>query len=129
VIEFLTKIDLQQYTDSFKDEDIGGDTLLTLESDDLEDLQVTNSIHQLKIIHLFRKELLGVHIKYSNEHLCNFLKEQSMDKHVSVLKDNSVDGDLILEVDFDVMTKALNDVGITKLQAKKIITKYNTFVK
>lgn len=128
VIEFLIKIGLFQYAESFKEEDISGDVLLEASSSDLEDLQVTSHLHQMKIMYLFRKELQSAGTKYSNDHLSSFLEQNKMEKHITTLKENGIDGDMILEVDLDLMKKVLEEVGIKKLQITKIITKYKTFV-
>lgn len=131
VVEFLTKIGLSEYAECFEEEDISGDTLLEANSAMLEELEVTSHLHQMKIMHLFRKELQNADTKYSNDHLSSFLqKQKKMDKCIPTLKENGIDGDMILEVDSDLMKKVLKEIGIeSQLQITKIITKYQTFVR
>lgn len=129
VVEFLTKIEMSQYAESFQEEEISGDILLEADCDMLEELKVTSRLHQMKIMHLFRKQLLSSDTKYPNDHLSSFLEQQKMKMHIPTLKDNGIDGDMILEVDSEIMKKVLEEIGITKLQITKIIIKYKKFVK
>lgn len=129
VIDFLTKMELSQYSETFKDNEIGGDTLLEADSEMLDELGVTSHLHQMKIMHLFKKELQGATTKYSNEHLSEFLRGCKLDKHTDALKDSGIDGDMILEVNGDLMKKVLKEIGITsKVDVIKITSKYKTFV-
>ena len=129
VATFLEKIDLSQYIEKFKEADISGDVLLEGDSEMFEELEVTSHLHQMKIAHLFRKELKGRTTKYSNEHLNQFLRECKLDKHVTALRENGIDGDMILEVDKDLMKNVLHEIGIaSSLDKNKIMSKYKTFV-
>lgn len=129
VVDFLTKMELSQYAESSKENDISGDTLLEADSEVLEELGVTSCLHQMKIMHLFRKELQGAATKYSNIHLSKFLQEYKLEKYTDTLKDHGIDGDMILEADGDLMKKVLKEIGITsKIDITKITSKYKTFV-
>jgi hypothetical protein len=117
--------------DSFKEEEIEGDILLDALADPeiFEELQITSCLHQMRIMHLFPKELLGENIKYSKEHLCNFLQEQDkLKQHIPILMDSGIDGDMILEVDSGSIKKVLQEIGVSKLQSAQIISKYKRFV-
>lgn len=129
VADFLAKIKMSQYVESFKNEEISGDTLLEGDPEMFEELKVTSHLHQMKIAHLFRKELKGSTTKYYNEHLSQFLQECKLDKHIPTLKENSIDGDMILEADSDLLKKVLEEIGITSsIHRNRIISKYKTFV-
>ena len=59
VSDFLTKIQLPEYADSFLSSDISGEILLEADADILNELGVTSPLHQMKIMELFRRELQG----------------------------------------------------------------------
>ena len=96
----------------------------------LEELNVTSYLHQMKIMHLFSKDLQGAPTKYSNEHLSKFLQGCKLEKHIATLESNEIDGDMILEVDGDLMKKVLKEIGISsKVDIIKITSKYYTLHK
>lgn len=111
------------------DAEISGDVLLGGDSEMFEELEVTSHLHQMKIAHLFRKELKGSKTKYSNEHLSQFLLECKLDKYIAALKENGINGDMILEAENDLMKEVLKEIGITSsIHRNKITSKYKTFV-
>ena len=94
-----------------------------------EELKVKSHLHRMKIAYLFRKKLKGRTTKYSNEHLSQFLRKCKLDKHITALTENGIDGDMILEADSDLMKNVLKEIGIgSPLDRSKIMLKYKTFV-
>ena len=129
VAEFLERVELSQYAQKFKENEISGDVLLDADVEMLSALDVTSSLHQMKIMHLFPRELQGTGAKYSTEHLSHFLQENKLGKYISRLKDNGIDGDMILEVDKELMENVLKEIGITFIvDIRKIRNKYKTYV-
>lgn len=128
IANFLDKIGLSQYSDTIKDEDISGDVLLDI-LEDLSQIGVDSPLHQMKIMQLFPRELLGTKAKYSNNHLSEFLKEQKkIGEYIPILKEHGIDGDMILNVKVELMKKVLIEIGVTPLDATKICSKYKTNV-
>ena len=126
VAEFLTKIGLSQYADTFKDYEISGDVLLEADPETLSGLGVKDSQHQKKITQLFPRELLGTKAKYSNDHLSQFLQQnEQFCKYIPVLKNSGIDGDMILHADIKSMTK---EIGINSADIIKIRAKYKKYV-
>lgn len=135
VAKFLSKIELSEYIETFKEIEVSGDVLLGIvldsDVDGLEELQMKKSLHQMKIKQLFPRELKRCTPKYSTDHLCTFLeeKQQKLVKYAPELRSHAIDGDMILDVDDILMKKALMEVGLSKLETIKLISTYKTFVK
>ncbi len=129
VAEFLIKIELPQYAQTFKDSDISGDFLLEADSEVLLALGVASPLHQMKIMQLFRRELRGSRAKYSRDHLGTFLQHYKLARYTPTLEENGIDGDMVLDVDKKLMESVLREVGVTSLvDMLKIRSKYQTFV-
>lgn len=127
--EFLVKIGLPQYTDNFKSAEISGDTLLEMDAESLLEMGVKLPVHQMKILHLFQRELQGGIARYSKDHMTQFLRQYRLDKYTPTLEEHGIDGDMILEVEEKLMKTVLRDVGVKSLvDVAKIRSKYKTFV-
>lgn len=59
VAEFLNEIELSQYAERFKAEEVSGEVLLEADHDLLAELGVSDSLHQVEIIQKFRQKLKG----------------------------------------------------------------------
>lgn len=104
--------------------------MLDLGVEDLVDLGVNSSVHQMKIVQLFRRELQGTKPKYSLDHLCQFLKENKLGQYIEHVKDHVIDGDMVLNVEESVMKKVLKEIGVTRaVDTTRICSKYKTFCK
>lgn len=57
IANFLSEIELSQYAEDFKNENITGDVLLTADPETLADWGVASPLHQLVITQQFRKKL------------------------------------------------------------------------
>lgn len=129
VADFLTRINLPQYSDIFKESEISGDLLLEADVDILKELTVESPLHQMLIMELFRRELKGGEIKYSTDYMMDFLKQYRLDKYGPSLLSHGIDGDMLLDVDDKLMKSVLKEVGVTSLvDALKIKSKFKTFV-
>ena len=129
VAHFLTNIGLPQYADEFKDNQIDGELLLKADSDVLSELGVESLLHQMKIMQLFPRELLGTKVKYSNDHLSQFLQQQEkLIKYIPVLKKHGIDGDMVLHVEENLMKGVLKEIGISPVASLKICVNYKKFV-
>ena len=129
VADFLTRIDLPQYAQTFKDSDISGELLLEADSEILLELGVSSPLHQMKIMQLFRRELQGSIATYSRDHMGQFLQQYKLSKYAPTLEGHGIDGDMILEVEEKLMKSVLREVGVTSLvDILKIRSKYKTFV-
>ena len=128
VADFLTKIGLPQYAESFKTSCISGELLLEADPDVLTELGVTSPLHQMKIMQLFRRELAGSVAEYPRHHMGQFLQQYKLEKYQPVLEGHGIDGDMILEVEEKLMKSVLREVGVTSLvDILKIRSKYKTF--
>ena len=112
VKEFLTRIGLSQYTQAFEEKNIDGKTLLEADPTFLASLHVTSPLHQMKIMQLFRREVHGTAVSYSNEHLTQFLRQHKLDMHIATLKEHWIDGDMILDVEKSLMESVLEEIGV-----------------
>ena len=57
VAQFLSKIGLKQYSQLFMENNVHGSLLITLDTDDLKDLGLSNGFHRRKIISEFARYL------------------------------------------------------------------------
>lgn len=129
IAEFLTKIKLPQYTQRFRDSDITGELLLEADPEILAELGVASPLHQMKIMQLFRRELQGSVVKFSKQHMSQFLQQYKLDKYMPTLDGHGIDGDMILEVEEKLMKSVLREVGVTSLvDILKIRSKYKTYI-
>ncbi len=129
VANFLDKIGLSEYAETFKDADISGEVLLDADSEMLSELSVSSSLHQMRIMQLFNRELLGATPTYSRDHLNQFLQDNKLDKYASKLEENGIDGDMIVNVDSKIMKVVFKEIGITSaVDIAKICSKYKKFV-
>ena len=120
---------MSEYVEEFKDGDISGEVLLYADSEVLEELGVDSALHQMKIMQLFHRELLGTDPQYSRDHLNQFLKENKLDKYAGKLEEHGIDGDMIAKVDFKIMKTVLKEIGITSsVDAGKICSRYKKLV-
>ena len=124
VADFLKKIRLSQYVDKFIENGIDGELLENMNLQVLRALDVQSPLHQMKIIHLFSRQLRGTDAKYSNAHLSQFLQKNDLHECILVLKEHEIDGDMILEVDNTLMESVLEEIGISPLDSLKIFTYY-----
>lgn len=126
--EFLAKLQLTQYSETFKVSNISREALLEASPDTLAKLGVTNPLHQMKIMQLFRREVQGTVAKYSTQHLSDFLHQLKLDKYIPNLEQNGIDGDMVLEVEEKLMKHVFKEVGVTNpVHVNKIWSKYKTF--
>lgn len=129
VADFLTKIQLPQYAETFRSSEISGELLLEADSDDLEELGVRSHLHKMKIMQLFRRELEGSVARYSQDHVTKFLHKYKLEKYVPALEEHGIDGDMVLNVEEKLMKSVLREVGVASLVDNlKIRSKYKTFV-
>ena len=127
--DFLTKIQLPQYVESFRTSEISGELLLEADPEILEELGVTSPLHQMKIMQLFRRELEGSVVKYNQDHVTCFLQQLKLEKYVSALREHGIDGDMVLQVDEALMKSVLREVGVvSRVDSLKIRSKYKKFV-
>ena len=79
----------------------------------------------MKIMQLFKRELLSLDPMYSREHLNQFLKNKELDKYADMLEKHGIDGDMIANVDVKEMRCILKEIGIkSAVDAGKICSKY-----
>ena len=114
VSEFLARIGLPQYIQAFEEKNIDGKMLLEADPTFLASLSVTSPLHQMKIMQLFHREVHGTVLKFSNEHLTQFLCQHKLDVHISIstLKEHWIDGDMILDVEKSLMESVLEEIGV-----------------
>ena len=130
VAAFLTEIELSEYVEDFKDCKISGKDLLEFKCKTFSDMDVDSPLHQMKIMQLFRRKLQGsIDPRYSTEHLCHFLEQNDLEQYTAVFQENGIDGDMILEVDKDLMVKVLTELQIPKKDIRKIRVCYETYCK
>ena len=59
VAEFLKTIGLAQYVDSFLENDVDGELMSEANDEDLDALGVQSQLHQIKIMVLFKRHVVG----------------------------------------------------------------------
>lgn len=129
VADFLTKIELSQYVDAFREEVIDGAMLLDVSQDMLLELGVQSPLHQMRIMELFPRELNGTTAKYSSIHVEKFLRVHKLEKYADILESNGIDGDMILHVKQDLMKEVLQEVGVkSALEIRRICAKFEEYV-
>lgn len=128
IADFLERIGLREYAGTFMDANIDGELLTDIIAMSPEilssNLRVVSPLHQMKIMHLFPREMKGTGAKYSNDHLTQFLLKNSFNKCIPLMKENGIDGDMILEVDKEWMHSVLQEIGITPMDSLKILKGY-----
>ncbi len=127
VCNFLKEIKLPQYIKNFKEYDesgIDGSILFGLDPEHLEDVGVLNPLHQVLITQLFDRKMKGTPSRYTISHVSDFLTKNNLDKHIKPLETARIDGDMILHVKQKLMIKALQEVGLPAIVAKKICVKF-----
>lgn len=127
VADFLTRIKLPQYVETFRAEDINGEILLGADPDILDELGVRSPLHKMKIMQLFRREIQGTVVKYPVEHVSKFLQQYKLNQCISNLEANEIDGDMILGVEKKLMESVLKEIGVKPLDANRIRSKYKSF--
>ena len=129
VIAFLVRISQTDYIDSFEENEVNGLLLLKAEKEDFEDLRVKDPFHQERILELFRQELAGVEVKYSNDYLKEFLHNSKLEKYSSLLEKHMIDSELLLTMDDKAMKEILKEkIGMKAIEAKKLIVNFRTYV-
>lgn len=124
---FLSKIGFPQYITVLDDNDITFEVLMEGGEEVLAECEVDKPIHRMVIIELLRREQEETSVKYSNEHLNQFLCKEKLDDIIPILKENCIDGDMILNIDRKVITDALKVIGLTATQIAKIRSRYPKF--
>ncbi len=66
----------------------------------------------------------GTPSRYTISHVSDFLTKNNLDKHIKPLETARIDGDMILHVKQKLMIKALQEVGLPAIVAKKICVKF-----
>jgi len=143
VAEFLKDMGLKQYAESFTDMDITGDTLINPDGlkDILEELEVTNPVHQLKILAGFKRKLMcDIGVPSSTDPgkmrgkdpLSEFIKEHKMPpSYIENFISGDIDWELLLYVTDDplkhilqdTLSKALEQIGVTNGLHKHLFKK------
>ena len=143
VAEFLTDIGLERYAEAFIDMEITGDRLIDPDElkDILEELGVTNPVHQLKILAGFKRKLMcdiGVPFPTDTEKmrgkdpLSEFLKRYKMPpSYAENFISGDIDWELLLyvadgplrDILQDILSRALEQIGITNGLHKHLFKK------
>ena len=102
--------------------------LVKSKPDFLAQLGITNPLHQLKIHQLILREVHDTPVKYSPEFFSEFLRKYHLDMYEAGLKENGIDGDMILDADENLIFSALMEVDVDVIDAVKIREKYRTYI-
>ncbi len=113
--KFLGRIQLPQYQEIFLQHNIDGVLLQACGVEELDDYGVKSPLHQIKIMELFQGELAFE----------QFLKDIKLEKHIPTLRDNGIDGDMILKVEKKKMKAVLREIGLNAGDTLMLITKYH----
>ena len=130
VAAFLARINLPQYSETFRTSDISGELLLEADQGILEELGVTSPLHQMRIMELFRRELTGDVAKHSGGEVMQFLQQYNLEKYGPSLEGQGIDGDMLLDVEEKLMKSVLKEVGVKSLvDILKIRSKFKTYIR
>ena len=126
-MNFLRRINMEQYVEAFLRDNISGELLIDLSDQDLEELGVNSNFHRFKITFCFKREVSGRPIKCPPEMVASMLEgDANLKKYGSSILRNGVDGEMLLQCDNDLV---LEELGITsKLNYKKIATLIKSFI-
>ncbi len=115
VAKFLGRIQLPQYQEIFLQQNIDGVLLQACGAEELNDYGVKSLSHQMKIMKIFQGKLAFE----------QFLKDIKLDKHIPTLRDNGIDGDMILRVEKNKMKADLREIGLNAGDTLMLITRYH----
>ena len=128
VCNFLKEIKLSQYEQIFLDNQIDGSRLFVYNEEDLEEIGVEKTHHQILITQLFCRKVQGISPKYDTNHLLDFLASSTLaKKYGPSLREARIDGDMILTVNQKLMVSALKELGMKGIEAKNICVDYEQF--
>ena len=129
VVKFLASLKLDRYAQAFKDKGIEGEVLLEMDSEALDELEVTRAFDKLRILVLFRRKLRGGKAKHPVSEVVKCLQEINLDKYRDIFEKNNIDGDMLLYEDGTLVKNMLKEVGITsQIDITKIRSKFKTAV-
>ena len=112
VAAFLNEIEMMDYIEMLRAEEVNGLDLITMTDEALAELGVKSPLHRLKIKVLFERKLLNItKAKYPVSCVVQFLqsKERFRD-YASSFEENKIDGELLLRASPQV----LEELGVTK---------------
>lgn len=131
--EFLTKIGLDKYRESFVTLEIDGDILLDsllgeTKDEFLVELGVELALDRVRIEVLFHRELRKSQPRFPVQVLVDFLKMKKLEEYADHFEQNEIDGDMLLPLEPKVFDNVLDDIGIKSRVAKqRIVSKLKTF--
>ena len=114
-------------------EELDGDMILEedekLLSSVLGKIGIESPLQQMKIIHLYKREVLGCEIKHPKQHVIDFLAKNELDRYASTFESHEIDGDMILEIEEGLMNKVLKEMGVILKHRTTLRSKYIEFCK
>ena len=123
----MKEIKLSEYEQLFLDNQIDGSRLFVYSEEDLEEIGVEKTHHQILITQLFSRKMHGTSPKYTTKHLSDFLASTTLAKYAPLLLQAKIDGDMILTVNQKLMVSALKEIGVKGFEAKNICADYEQF--
>lgn len=105
---FLQKAMLQIYITKFEKYEIDGDMLLEANDSILKRIGVKKCLHCIKIKVLFPRYLQDSEPDCSCETICEWLKDNGMEKYIPIFEQEKIDGDIMQNID----EKCLKELNI-----------------
>ena len=123
----LDRIKLDRYSRSFKKRAFDGEMLLfdniELVQRALTEVGVKSCLDQLRILVYFHKTLSGKSSSYSVDDVFQSIKDDKLGRYCNMIKENEIDGDMLLFESDSLVRAALKELGMEDLEALKLRNK------
>ncbi len=112
---------------AFIENNLGGGDLLNADSDFADTIEL--SFYKcIKIMTLFRRKFQNVNPDLDEE-FQKFLLQNKIDRHsIELLKENKIDGNMIVDVESTLMKGALKEIGIDRKEAVAIVNGFKKMI-
>ena len=117
VLEFLDQWDLGRYKEKFEEMDINGELLIVFQDKDLQEIGIESALDRLRIITYFKRLVMkkssGIAELYPVDAVLNETKP--FQQFAATFKEQSIDGELLLNASDDVMKELGVTTGVHRL--------------
>ena len=124
VLEFLDQWDLGRYKEKFEEMDINGELLIVFQDKDLQEIGIESALDRLRIITYFKRLVMkkssGIAELYPVDAVFQFLNEtKPFQQFAATFKEQSIDGELLLNASDDVMKELGVTTGVHRLMLRQ----------
>ena len=83
-------------------------------TDCLEDLDITDTVDQLRLLVRFRQDINREQIQFPVQRVVEFMLQMKLDCYCKAIQDHSIDGDMFLCSNTKLVLEAMKAIGISK---------------